>query len=181
MDRPERNMSLELFKKIMDESYPQVSFCWLHLFGDTLLNKDLPQMIQYAGKRSIRCGISTNRIGLTEETGRRLADAGLDIIIISLDAVESETYNLVRPGEKFENIVKNTEAFLNLPEKKRIWEMIIQIIQDNENRNKVDRFIEKWKGPDRKVHIKNEDTWAGHFASGEEDADPVKRVPCRKT
>jgi radical SAM protein with 4Fe4S-binding SPASM domain len=179
MERPDGHMSLELFKKIIDDSQPEVSWCWLHLFGEPLSNKYLPEMIAYARTQDVLCGISTNGIGLTEKRARKLGNSGLNTIIVSLDAVEKETYDKIRRGGDFDKVVKNIETFLSLSETKNIENVIIQMIKFNLNINEVDRFIEKWRGRGRKVHIKDEETWAGYFA-GKETNSVMKRIPCRK-
>lgn len=179
MGRPGGSMSFDLFRKIADDAAPEVSFCWLHLFGEPLLNRQLPRMIAYAGSRGIKCGISTNAIALTEETGRALCDAGLDILIISLDAVEKETYDKIRPGGDFGKVVDNTERFLALPGTGKIREIVIQMIRFDENKDEVGRFIAKWKGAGRKVHVKEEESWAGYLSLPGKGRE-ITRYPCPK-
>jgi radical SAM protein with 4Fe4S-binding SPASM domain len=47
------------------------------------------------------------------------------------------------------------------------------------NLQEVDDFINKWKGSNRNVHIKEEDSWAGYFKS-KNQSESVTRFPCRK-
>lgn len=179
MDRKIGDMSNKLFRRIIDSSYPYISFTWLHLFGEPLLNSNVADMISYASRNNIACGISTNATFLTENIAKKLCLSGLDTIIISIDAVTKNTYDELRPGGNFQKVVKNTEKFLNLPERKKIRHTIIQLVKMKRNRNEVDDFIKKWRGSDRNVHIKKEETWAGHFKKNSQEF-PEARFPCRK-
>ena len=46
MGRPEGDMSIELFKTVIDSSFPYIYFAWLHLFGEPLLSTELISMIR---------------------------------------------------------------------------------------------------------------------------------------
>jgi radical SAM protein with 4Fe4S-binding SPASM domain len=179
MGRPHGDMSLELFKKIIDSSYPYIYFSWLHLFGEPLLNSHVVDMISYASQKKVTCGISTNATALNEELARNLCKSGLDTIIISIDATTDKTYDKIRPGGNFDQVVENTERFLKLPDRENIKHTIIQMIRMKKNQHEVDGFINKWKGSARNVHIKEEDTWAGYFKK-KSQSNSIKRFPCRK-
>jgi radical SAM protein with 4Fe4S-binding SPASM domain len=136
-------------------------------------------MIKYAKQKEMACGLSTNASFLTEEIGRRICTAGLDTIVFSIDATTSETYDKIRPGGNFERVIENTERFMSLPERKIINNTIIQMIKFADNQHEVDAFIDKWKSDSCSVHIKHEETWAGHF-SKEMVKGSTERFPCRK-
>ena len=179
MGRPEGDMSVDLFKNIIDSSFPYIYFSWLHLFGEPLLNSNVLEMIQYASRKGVACGISTNATTLDEKLSKELCRSGLDTIIFSIDATTKKTYKRIRPGGSFNRVIKNTENFLNLPERKNIKHTIIQMIQMNGNQNEVDGFIKKWKGSDRSVHIKQETSWAGYFKN-KSQLNSIKHFPCSK-
>ena len=179
MNRPQGDMSFDLFKKIIDASYPYTYFAWLHMFGEPLLNNNVLKMIRYASKNYFACGISTNATVLNKDFAKKLCLSGLDTIIFSIDATTKKTYKKIRTGGNFNQVVKNTEQFLNLPERKNIRHTIIQMIRMENNDHEVDEFISKWKGSDRSVHIKEEESWAGHF-NIKNNRNPIKRFPCRK-
>jgi radical SAM protein with 4Fe4S-binding SPASM domain len=179
MDRPVGDMTLDLFKKIIDKSNPYISFTWMHLFGEPLLNSHVSDMVKYAAQKNIACGISTNATFLNEKLAKRICLSGLDTIVISIDATTDKTYNKIRPGGNFSQVVKNTERFLYLPERKNIKHTIIQMIKMKQNQHEIDDFIRKWQGPSCKVHIKQEETWAGYFKNQKHSND-IKRFPCRK-
>jgi radical SAM protein with 4Fe4S-binding SPASM domain len=179
MQRPVGDMKMQLFKKIIDESYPYISFTWMHLFGEPLLNIHLTDMVKYASRKNISCGISTNATFLNQNIAKDLCLSGLDTIVISIDATTDQTYKKIRPRGDFSRVIKNTESFLKIPERKNIRNTVIQMIKMEKNQHEIDDFIRKWKGPFRKVHIKKEETWAGHFKQKKKNGH-IKRFPCHK-
>lgn len=179
MGRPQGDMSIELFKRVIDSSFPYIYFSWLHLFGEPLLNSDVINVISYASGKNVACGISTNATALNEVLAKKLCRSGLDTIIFSIDATTRKTYKKIRPGGNFDEVVENTERFLNLPERKNIKHTIIQMIRMKINQHEVDDFIKKWKGSDRSVHIKEETSWAGYFKN-KRQSDSIQPFPCRK-
>ena len=179
MGRSLGDMSLDLYKKIIEDSHPYVYFAWLHLFGEPLLNSNVSEMIGYASKRGISCGISTNGTVLNEKLAKNLCLSGLDTIIISIDATTNRTYKKIRTGGNFKKLTENIEMFLNLPERQNINNTILQMVKMDNNRHEIEEFIKKWKGSDRSVHIKEEDSWAGHFKN-KAQLYPLERFPCRK-
>jgi radical SAM protein with 4Fe4S-binding SPASM domain len=179
MNRPYGDMSFDLFKRIIDKGYPYIYFSWLHLFGEPLLNSNVAAMVSYASKKQVACGISTNATVLNQELARNLCMSKLDTIIISIDATTDQTYNKIRRGGNFGQVIKNTETLLNLPERKNIKHTIIQMVKMKKNQHEVDDFINKWKGFSRNVHIKEEDSWAGYFKNNSK-SNSIMRFPCCK-
>ncbi|MFA5385821.1 MAG: radical SAM/SPASM domain-containing protein [Eubacteriales bacterium] len=90
-------MDFDLYKKIIDdlcEMPDPIKTLRLYKDGEPLLNRDLPKMIQYA-KDSGRFGqidTTTNGIALTPKLGKKLVDAGLDKIFISVPSDYTEEY-----------------------------------------------------------------------------------------
>lgn len=62
--------------------------------GEPLINKDLPQMIEYAKRRKVteHIEIVTNASLLTHEMSLALINAGLDRIRISIEAIDAQGY-----------------------------------------------------------------------------------------
>jgi len=93
-------MSLELFKKIIDDlkDFPDpIKTLRLYKDGEPLLNKHLPNMIRYARKQNYidRIDFTTNASLLNNELSLNLLDAGLTRIIISVEALSAEGYKEV--------------------------------------------------------------------------------------
>ena len=92
-----RNMSLPFFRKIIDDlsRFPQaLKKLYLHNFGEPLVNRDLPSMIQYSKERGVteQIELITNGSLLNPAVNRALVRAGLDHMTISVEGTTAEDY-----------------------------------------------------------------------------------------
>ncbi len=137
-----QDMSLEGFRKVIDEMAPYLIHLFLHNYGESFLNKDFYPMIEYAKKEGIPdVNVSTNGHFLDPS---RLIDSGLDEIMISLDGITQETYAMYRRGGKLEKVIENIRG-LDEEKKKRQVEkplMELQFIIMRHNQDQLDRFRE---------------------------------------
>jgi len=140
-------MDFGLFKKIIDEVKDVNRHIWLHHFGEPALDKNLPAYIKYAKDCGIRTGISSNGTKLTKDISKKIIEAGLDEIIISLDGATRETYNKIRINGEFNDVVKNIENLITAREElgKKNPYIILSIIQMNDTEKELDMFADRWK------------------------------------
>ncbi len=103
MTRPIGMMSTALFEKIVDDllAMPAPSELRLFNYGEPLLHKQLPRMIRYARSKGFRPRFQTNGLQLTAANIQRLLDAGLDYIGISVNGLDAQAYEQIRPGFSF--------------------------------------------------------------------------------
>jgi MoaA/NifB/PqqE/SkfB family radical SAM enzyme len=110
---PEADMSWELFASLIGQ-YPKIARVVLHGIGEPMLVKDLAKRVAYLKERGIYVLFNTNGTLLTETNGRALIEAGLDELRVSLDAAESEAFQMVRGKDFFDKIVANVRNFTRL-------------------------------------------------------------------
>jgi MoaA/NifB/PqqE/SkfB family radical SAM enzyme len=110
---PEADMSWELFTSLIDQ-YPKIARVVLHGIGEPMLVKDLALRVKYLKDRNIYVLFNTNGTLLTEANGRALIEAGLDELRVSLDAAESEVFQMVRGKDFFDKIVANVKNFTRM-------------------------------------------------------------------
>lgn len=110
-------MSLELFKKIVDDiaefgkKIKLLRFCGA---GESLLDKNIVEMVRYASEKNIaeKVELITNAVLLTPEMSTTLIKAGLSRIRISIYGVSSEKYQELCGAEvDFDKIVDNVRFF----------------------------------------------------------------------
>ena len=110
-------MSIELFKKIIDEmkgfgeKIKLLRFCGA---GESLLDKNIVEMIRYASENQIaeKVELITNAVLLTQEMSTALINAGLSRIRISIYGLSSAKYKeLCDTDVEFEKIVNNVRFF----------------------------------------------------------------------
>lgn len=112
-------MSLDLFKKIIDEAKDFVSDIYLHHRGEPLINQQLGAMIAYAKVQGIAVRFHTNGTLLDAEKARMLLDAEPDLVSVSFDGFEKSSYEAIRPGSHFETTVANILRFAEMKKKER--------------------------------------------------------------
>ena len=141
-------MSLELFKKIVDDmtTFPeQVKVVNLWSWGEPFLNPHIPEMIEYLHKstatREIR--ICTNGSFLNPEMNKRLVDSGLNILRVSVEAVDAEGYKKIT-GLDF-NVERLISNIKDLYEKSRGTQLKVSckiVAPSVDTKEKEDKFYE---------------------------------------
>lgn len=74
--------------------------------GEPLLRPDLFEIIEYAGRKGIRCTLSTNGTCIDEVTASRIKEAGVTYVGISLDGVGADHDRFRGVEGSFEKTVK---------------------------------------------------------------------------
>lgn len=106
-------MPFDLFAYVVDEMVPNkehITKFDLFGLGEPLLDKNLLQKVAYAKGKGFRSlGISTNGELLHARLAEQLFEAGLDVIIFSIDGIRKETHEAIRINTHFERVVENAE------------------------------------------------------------------------
>jgi radical SAM protein with 4Fe4S-binding SPASM domain len=107
--RENKNMSFELFKKIIDEGAREGLYAInLNNYGEPTINPHLVDMVKYAKSKGILdVFFHTNGVLLTKELSKKLIEAGFDRIMISVDSPYKEKYEKQRVGAKYEAVMQN--------------------------------------------------------------------------
>jgi MoaA/NifB/PqqE/SkfB family radical SAM enzyme len=128
--RPKGRMDMHKFRKILDEIGPHLFTINLCNWGEPFLNPDLPQMIEYAKQFNVVVGLSTNLNYLPDAAAEKAINAGIDIVVISIDGLTQETYSKYRQGGDIQKVFSNIEKlnyYKNKADKKTllIWQFLI--------------------------------------------------------
>lgn len=141
LERPQGEMDFELFKAVIDDTAKYLTNLQLFFQGEPFLNKNLFDMIQYAGKKNIYTLTSTNGHFLNEDNIGKLLDSRLNAIVIGLDGVTPEVYMNYRKNGAFDKVIegirllisKRSELGLNRPK------VYIQFIVMKQNETQVEQ------------------------------------------
>ncbi len=98
LTRKSGDMSYDTFCGIIDKICPYTIFLMLYFQGEPLLHPDIHRMIQYARLKSIFVVLNTNGNQISPLVAKRLVQADLNKIIVSVDAMQSDTYKIYRRG-----------------------------------------------------------------------------------
>jgi len=140
----------EDYQRVIDEAVAigtkSIRLCFIN---EPLIRKDIDQFIKYAVDVGILdVIITTNGTLLNEEMSRKLIQAGLTKLNVSLDAVTEETYNKIRVGGDFNKTVRNIENFLNVRRQmdKHLPTIRLTFVTTQLNHHERDDFVNRWKG-----------------------------------
>jgi len=112
--RPTGMLGEELFRKVIDELAPTLSYLTFYFQGEPYLHPGFTEMVRYASKKNVYSATSTNAHYLDEENARKTIASGLDRLIISIDGTTQEAYASYRVGGKLEKVLEGTKTLLRL-------------------------------------------------------------------
>jgi MoaA/NifB/PqqE/SkfB family radical SAM enzyme len=139
MIRPRGNLDISLFKNLINELSPRLSYLMLYFQGEPLLHPQLTELIQYANYKKIYTSVSTNGHLLEKKKAKKIVKSGLDRIIISLDGTDQKSYQQYRLGGDFNQVLL---GIVNLVQaKKKLCShlpfVILQFIVMHHNENQI--------------------------------------------
>lgn len=125
--RPTGNLSLENFRKIIDEMSPHLVYLTLYFQGEPLMNSQFAEMVKYAKKHKIYVATSTNGHFLNEEITESLISSGLDRLIISIDGTDQPTYEQYRKGGNLETVKKGIRNIISGKKKNDKKNLLVEL------------------------------------------------------
>lgn len=185
--RAEGTMTMEIFRRLADEIGGHgADIVWLHAWGEPLVDKWLFDRIAYIKQFPAIANvvISTNATLLRGEKAIQLAHSPLDTVVFSLDGVKPETYEAIRRGARFHQVMDNVRAFLQARRTAngRGPRAVFQIIAMQETQEEIEAFKRQWHPylePGDYIHVKSFNTWAGKTKDrGFPQRGIDFRVPC---
>lgn len=104
-------MTLELFKDIVDQAVGNVEFLSLASRGEPMICKDIVPMLEYTEGKFLNLKVNTNASLLDEEKCHAILSGGVKTIVFSADAAEEPLYSKLRVNGKLSVILENIERF----------------------------------------------------------------------
>jgi len=153
------NMSMDLFKKIIDEGVEKGLFSVkLSIRGEPMINRQLDEMVAYCRKQGVLdVMFNTNGTYLNDARDRALLAAEPHLIIFSIDSMNKERFERIRKKAKFEQVVGNVERFLEIKKNEypnSITKTRVQMTVVPEAEQDIDELREYWKDKVDQVAIK---------------------------
>jgi MoaA/NifB/PqqE/SkfB family radical SAM enzyme len=143
---PVNVMDDSLYRQILDESnrFGTVRRVRLMLQNEPLFDHKLPDRARLARKllgRSVRILAVTNGAPLTTAMIDELADSGIDLVSVSIDAACEDTYSRIHHGLSFQHAVQNTLALIERLGPRRVG---VKFLLQRENEGEQDAFASYW-------------------------------------
>ena len=131
-----KNLNLEEFKAVLNK-FPRALRIKLQGMGEPFLNKSLPEFINLTTARGVWCEVITNgsvvdgeKLGVIEQTENFQ-------LTISIDAAEKATFEKIRLGGDFQEIVSNLGA---LAAKTKL-NVAAWMVVSEDNKDQVEKVI----------------------------------------
>lgn len=106
-------MSLELFRRFVDEVHPFTIALSLFHMGEPLLNPGLLDMCEYANDKNINTYFTSNfSMKLSDDQIRRIVTSGVSALIVALDGFSQESYGRSRINGDVETVKKNLRRLM---------------------------------------------------------------------
>ena len=142
-DQEKRHLTLEEFKHIVKQ-FPKLS--WVNLTGEgsAFLNPDYLKMLRYLKSKNVPIFLVDHLSDLDEATIKELVEMGIDGIYVSMDGATKETYQSIKVGCSFENVIKNVKQLIKLKKecKSPIPEISFRYVITTKNYQEMPQFIE---------------------------------------
>lgn len=107
----QKNMSLTEFSIIM-EQFPELRAISLSGIGHNFENPEYMEMLRYCKKRRLYTQFFDTFLLVNKSRAKELVKIGIDRIMISIDAANSETYKEIQVGSNLNIVTKNLESIV---------------------------------------------------------------------
>jgi radical SAM protein with 4Fe4S-binding SPASM domain len=104
-------MTLDLFKRIIDQAVENIEFLSLASRGEPMICKDIVPMLEYTRGKFLNLKLNTNASLLDEERCHAILAGGVKTIVFSADAAEEPLYSKFRVNGRLSIILDNIELF----------------------------------------------------------------------
>jgi radical SAM protein with 4Fe4S-binding SPASM domain len=184
MKRKKGNMDFKVFKKVVDEiaEIKPDTTLWLALLGEPLINpSQLIKSIKYAKSKGLKdVRLNTNGLLLTQRISWELVQAGLDYVLISVDAFTEETYHKIRKGGDLTRLISNVKELIEI---KKVYgsslKVVTQFIVMEENESELEKFKEFWLAAGAIVKVRPKLSWGNTIEAKNLNLEQKDRTyPC---
>ncbi len=134
------DLAFEDFKRVLD-SLEGLFEIKIQGLGEPFLGKDFTKMVEYANRKDIWTRSTTNATILDKNDNyKRIIDAGIGEIQISVDGTTKSTYEGIRRNAKFEKVADNCKLINKYCDDLSIDKTRMWVLLQKENINELEKF-----------------------------------------
>ena len=139
-------MPLELFYRVLDEAKdwdpkPSISPTFS---GEPLIYPHLKEVYSYAKQLGFLLSVTTNGMALNEKACRLILDEGVDSVLVSIDAVDEESYAELQPPGKLSDVRKNVLRLLDMRGGKGSPSVGVHFVMEERNKHQFADYLNFW-------------------------------------
>ena len=150
---------IEVYKRILTEGVKGgLKAIRLNYINEPLIRRDIVDFIKFAKDIGIiDVYLSSNGSLLTEKMSEELVKSGLDRLQISLDANTKTTFDKIRQGGDFQQIINNINGFLRVRAKFDSKRPLLRVnfVKTKTNEHEFDSFLKYWESKADNIGVQN--------------------------
>lgn len=182
-DRPD--LPFDVFARLVDELATYDDACLtLGGWGDPLLSKDLPRMLERARAAGVwGLHVATSGLSLSAETIAALVDARVDAVTVAIDAERPEVYQALNGIDALERVTAGVEALIAASEALGAEGPFVvpEMVKRAETMDDLEAFFDRWYAATGWVVLRPHEDYCGQ----REDRNPLpfhlsRRSLCRR-
>ena len=160
-------MTLDLYKKIVDEAEDHIEFLSLASRGEPLVCRDFTKMMEYSIGKFLNLKVNTNASMMKERHCHALLCGGAKTIVFSADAAEEPLYSRLRVNGKLNKVLKNIEQFQKIretqyPNSKIISRVSGVLVEETQNMKAMQKL---WGGLVDQISFVKYNPWENVYQS----------------
>lgn len=137
------DLSLEDFKRLIDEQYGLVEIKLQGMGEPMIQGDDFFEMIRYARERHIWVRTVTNASLLhLKENYKKIIDSGVNELQVSIDGADAETFQAIRRGSVFSQVVENCRTLNEYCEEKGVLRTKMWTVVQRANRHQLRELVD---------------------------------------
>jgi len=105
-----RSYDFEIFRRVADEVFPYLRWVRLTTVGEPLMAQSFREQLKIAKKYSVKVDLVTNVTLLDDDLINEILPV-TDCLKVSIDGATKETYESIKVGAKFEQVIENIKRF----------------------------------------------------------------------
>ena len=141
------NISVEsVYRLVKNINEMKIASLWVGAFSECLIHPQIGLILDALKEVDVLdFTLITNGSGLNEKTAKKIIDAGVNRLSVSLDAATKETYYNIRKGN-LDQVENNINRFLALRGENIFPSLRVSMVMMDDNVDERKAFLEKWKG-----------------------------------
>lgn len=138
--RPTGKIDLSFFENIIKQLKNHLVYLTLYFQGEPFLHPAFFEMVKIARKNKIYVATSTNAHFLTPKNAELTVKSGLNSLIVSLDGIDSKTYQNYRKGGDFNTVIQGIRNICEAKKQMKLQHpyVILQFIVFANNEHQID-------------------------------------------
>mgnify|MGYP001558965945 CR=1 FL=1 len=149
MKRKRETMSMELFKKIVDQA-KEVGCKDIHLtqYNEPFTDKLLFERLAYIRSKGMRSSFYSNGTILDKKIIDKILETPADLIRFSVDGVSKKTFESIRIGANYDKVVSSIQELYKEREKRKLKLPVIEVFFTilDKNKKECKQFLKYWYG-----------------------------------